>query len=326
MRSVSEPFQRRTVRLRCSAFAVMDAQIRHEQECSGTPQAPPVPKKVRLYTTRSSLARNPYYSDHCGYYLVYYIRLFVIRGLLIRISAPMSGKRFDLSTKSQDEIYIPVCEWKTRKRPSELPHPVIRVTRINKVDARQGGLESRIRPFQLFRAGQDVFPARIGTVPAGQAAFISKDQDGLSDVQGMEPCGRDSDHFVTIPEFFIGQTAIFRTEEQGDSVCVRNSGQLSGHGSRIGSDRALSACSGGGSDDIIERFQSFDESGVVFHSTNQRRCCMGGQFERAYFIPVCGVHDIQVADTHVHGGPGCGADVFGIMKLVEYDSDLIEIQ
>jgi hypothetical protein len=155
--------------------------------------------------------------------------------------------------------------------------------------------------------------------------FVETDGHGLAEVHGaMLFAGGDAEQPMAVAEVFVGEAALFRTKQEGDTACRKaladETRALFKALDRVLQFARADRC---GSDDERAVSNSFGDSLELLGMGKKRQCAdRGVRFAKGQFV---GVHDAEVEESEVAHGAGGRADVEGIARVDEDDAQVVEL-
>src|SRR5512136_487340 len=138
--------------------------------------------------------------------------------------------------------------------------------------------------------------------------------------------GRDGRNRVTGTQVLVGESAVFRPEEDSDTVVLRNRNEFLSEISGIGEGRALRADPGGGADHIVkvgEGLIQILEDLHLFHNVNGSPC---GHPEDPGQVATLRMDQDEAPDSHVVHGPGHSTYVFGDLRLYKNNGNMLKVE
>jgi len=182
--------------------------------------------------------------------------------------------------------------------------------------------QERGETFAIGSGGGDRLPRfRNGLGMARE--FIETDGYGLAQVHGtMLFAGRDAHEPMAMAQIFIGEAALFRTEQKGDMAGGETLAEKSG-GLIEAANRVLqpSRANGGGSDNERAILDGFGD-GLEFRGLPKQRlgANSGTRLAKRQLI---GIHDAQMEEAKVAQGAGRCANVERIARCNEHDPQVV---
>ena len=154
--------------------------------------------------------------------------------------------------------------------------------------------------------------------------FVEADGHGLAEIhRAMHFAGGDAEEPVAMAEIFVGKTAFFRTEQEGDTACGEAlADKTRGMFGAFDEVLQFAAADGGGSNNEAAVRDGLGHGLELRGAGEKRRGSDGGT--RLAEGQVVGVHDAKVEESEVAHGASGGAEVERVARGDEDDAQTVE--
>jgi len=138
-----------------------------------------------------------------------------------------------LPANSPKHPHFPCAQLDPAEESSDSRHPVLGILRIDEVNSGKGILQLVVHGFQLDLIGK-TGNERLGLLDAGLKTSYNRTMTAWARFREVNPAVGNGDQDVAMPQIPVGQTSIFRAEEEGYAVGPADGNQFHSQSPGIG--------------------------------------------------------------------------------------------